>query len=108
LLDGLGVLLALRRGAVLRFDQQRRHEPALEVREGQPLCRLPTITAGYREVDQRVLGMPPIHRERRDAHARDQREREEVLAQDVAERLETRDGLPDPIKPTVRANQLQR
>src|SRR3954463_2294594 len=52
--------------------------------------------------------MPPVHRQGRDARPRDQRERKKALPQDVAQRLEARDGLPDPIEPTVRANQVER
>src|SRR4051812_30551279 len=52
--------------------------------------------------------MPPVHRQGRDAGPRDQRKRKKAFPQDVAQRLEARDGLPDPIEPTVRANQVER
>src|SRR4051812_3498571 len=52
--------------------------------------------------------MPPVHRQGRDAGPRDQRKRKKTLPQNVAQRLEARDGLPDPIEPTVRANQIER
>jgi len=52
--------------------------------------------------------MAPVDGQRRDARPRDERKRKKALAQDVAQCLEARDGLPDPIEPTVRANQIER
>ena len=60
------------------------------------------------EVDERVVGVAAVDRERRDARADDHREREEALADDLAERLEAADPLADALEPSVGADGVER
>src|SRR5207244_2250136 len=109
-LDGLDVALALRRRRLLLlFDEERADEPPPEVRERVAL-RL-EIAVGFAraddEVDERLIGAPSIDRQRGDARADDDREREESLADDLAQRLEAADPFTDALEPAVGAERVE-
>jgi hypothetical protein len=53
------------------------------------------------EVDERQIGVASVDGERRDAGAHDDREREEPLADDLAERLKRADAFADALEPSV-------
>ncbi len=103
-LDGLDVGIALRRGRVLLFlDEERADEAAAEVGEGQALGLEIAVALGGadHEVDERLVGATTVDGERGDARADDDREREEALADDLAEGLEASDPLADAFEPAV-------
>ncbi len=93
-----------RRGRLVVVDEERADQTAAEVGERQPLRleRLVGIARADDEVDQRQLGVSAVDRQRRDASTDDDREGEEPLADDLAERLERPDPLPDALEPSVR------
>src|ERR1019366_5311651 len=97
------------RGGLVVVDEERAHEPAAEIGQGQALGLAPLVGVGRadHEVDQRELGVSAVDRERRDAGADDDREREEALADDLAERLERTDALADALEPAVGTNRIE-
>jgi hypothetical protein len=91
------------------FDEQRAHEAAAEIGEGEPL-RLEIafgLGAPYDEVDEGLVGAAAIDRERRDPGADDDGEREEALADDLAQGVEAADSFADALEPTVGAERVE-
>ena len=56
------------------------------------------------EIDDGLIRAAAVDRERRDARADDDREREEAVPDDLAQGLERPDALSDPLEPAVRTN----
>jgi hypothetical protein len=110
-LDRLDVGVALRRRRLLLlFDEERADEAPAKIREREALG----LEIAFRlaraddEIDERLIGAPPIDRQRRDARADDDREREETLTDDLAERLEAPDSFADSFEPAVGAERVER
>ncbi len=105
----VGVALGRLRHRVVR--QQRAHQAVPEVGERQPLdvgVALVLAGGGDDEVDERVVGVAPVDRERRDPGAGDHREGEERLTDDVAQGLEAPDAIADAFEPPVGAHRVER
>src|SRR5262249_12617339 len=94
-LDRLDVGIALGdRSQLLLFDEERADEAAAKVGQREAL-RLEVALDLRRpddEVDQCLIGAPAIDRQRGDASPDDDREREEALADDLAESLKAPDA----------------
>jgi hypothetical protein len=106
-LERLDVRLARGRRAGRIVREQRADEAAAEIAEREALAVL-VLALADDEVDERVIRVPAVDRERGDARAGDDREREEPLADDVAERLERADALADALEPTIGPYGLER
>ena len=94
---------------LLVVDEERADEAPAEVGEREAL-RLEVavgVAEADDEVDERLIGVAAVDRERRDARADDDREREEALADDLAERLEAADALADALEPAVGAHGVE-
>ena len=100
------------RRAGMLVGEERAHEAPAEVgeREALGIVGVALVVAGAPtdEVDQGVVGVAPVDGERGDARAGDHREREEALADDLAERLEAADSFADALEPAVRAHGVER
>ena len=85
--------------------------PMPEVAEGEPLGLEPFDVVVARnachEVDERVLRVPAVDGERRDAGSGDHGEGEERLTNDVAKGLKTADAFTNPLEPTVRTDGVE-
>jgi hypothetical protein len=96
-------------GGLVVLDEQGSDEAAAEIGERQAL-RLEAVVAlahADHEVHEGEVGIAAVDRERRDAGADDDGEGEESLADDLAQRLEGADPLPDALEPSVGADGVE-
>jgi hypothetical protein len=91
--------------------EQGADEAVAEVGEGEALhvgVALLVAGRGDHEVDERVVGVAAVDRERGDARAGDHGEGEEGLADDVAQGLEAPDSIADALEPAVGTDGIER